>query len=99
MQEELNLAKEVNIKDHLLSLEELQQKYQTSLEDGLSSTEADIRLKRDGPNAFSPPKVTPAWVMLVKELVGGFAFLFWVAVVASIIIYFIEWLSQDVSLL
>ncbi len=90
------MAKEVNITEHLLEPAELEQKLKTDLVNGLTTSEAEMRLKRDGPNAFSPPKVTPAWVMLLKELVGGFAMLFWIAVIASIIIYFIEWLDQDV---
>ncbi len=67
------MAKEVDITEHLLSSEELVAKFQTHLENGLSASEAEIRLKRDGPNAFSPPKVTPAWVLLLKELTLGFA--------------------------
>lgn len=77
-QNDLDLAKEVNIKEHLYTLPELEEHFQTNLLTGLSSSEAAHRLERDGPNAFSPPKVTPAWVMLLKELTGGFAALFWV---------------------
>ena len=96
-QNDLDLAKEVNIKEHLYTTAELEQKLQTHLEDGLSSSEAAFRLKRDGPNAFSPPKVTPSWILLLKELTGGFAALFWAAVIASLIVYGFEQLPQDVS--
>ena len=96
-QSELDLAKEVNIKEHLYTFPELEQTFKTHLENGLSSSEAEIRLKRDGLNQFSPPKVTPSWVLLVKELTAGFAGLFWVAVIASLIVYGFEQLPQDVS--
>ena len=96
---DMDLAKEVNIKDHLHTPEELERKYQTNVENGLSSSEAAMRLKRDGPNAFSPPKVTPPWVMLLKEWTAGFSLLFWLAVATSVLCYFLEWNPQDVSIL
>lgn len=96
-QNDVDLAKEVQINDHLLTLPELEQKFQTSLQGGLSQNEADFRLQRDGPNAFSPPKVTPAWVILLKELTLGFASIMWLAVILSLIVYGLEQVPQDVS--
>jgi len=61
------LAKDVKITEHLLSLDELCTKLQTNLETGISDNEADVRLKRDGPNAFTPPKQTPKWVLFIRE--------------------------------
>lgn len=81
LQNDLDLAKEVNIKEHLFTLAELEEKFQTNLQAGLTSSEAEIRLKRDGPNGFTPPKTTPAWVLLLKELTMGFAAIMWLAVI------------------
>ena len=93
----LDLAKEVTIKEHLFTLEELCQKIGTNLEKGISDAEADIRHKRDGPNAFTPPKMTPSWVLYIREMTTGFAIIIWLASIASFICYAIERLSQDVS--
>lgn len=35
---------------------------------GLTSTEAKVRLERDGPNALTPPPVTPEWVKFLVHL-------------------------------
>ena len=46
---------------------------------GLSSAEAEVRLGRDGLNELTPPVETPWYIMLLKEMVGGFATLLWIA--------------------
>ena len=93
----MDLSKEVTITEHLYSLEELCQKLNTNLEKGLSQSEAETRHKRDGPNAFSPPKMTPGWILFLRELATGFAIIIWLAAIASFICYAIELLPQDVS--
>jgi len=87
----------VNIKEHLMTFPELEEAFGTNLENGLSEAEAEFRLKRDGPNAFTPPKMTPAWVILLRELTLGFASIMWLAVVLSLIVYAIEQVPQDVG--
>ena len=94
---QVDLSKEIDIKDHLFTLDELCQKLSTDHERGITDTEADIRHKRDGPNAFSPPKVTPGWVLYLREMTTGFAIIIWLASIASFICFAIERLSQDVS--
>jgi sodium/potassium-transporting ATPase subunit alpha len=91
------LAKDVKITEHLLSINELCSKLQTNLETGLSESEAAFRLKRDGLNAFTPPKQTPKWLLFVREMTAGFASLLWFAAIASCIAYAIERVPQDVS--
>ena len=93
----MDLTKEVNIIEHLYSLEELCQKLDTNLEKGLSQSEAEARHKKFGPNAFSPPKQTPGWVLYLREMTTGFAIIIWLASIASFICYALETLAQDVS--
>jgi sodium/potassium-transporting ATPase subunit alpha len=93
----IDLAKDVKITEHLMSLSELSEKLKTNLENGLSEEEAAFRLKRDGLNAFTPPKQTPAWLLFLREMTGGFALLLWFASIASFISYAIERVDQDVS--
>ncbi len=91
------MAKEVKITEHLLSINELCSKLQTNLETGLSESEAALRLKRDGLNAFTPPKQTSKWILFLREMTGGFALLLWFSAIASCIAYSIERVPQDVS--
>jgi sodium/potassium-transporting ATPase subunit alpha len=44
----------------------------------LTDEKAQEILKRDGPNALSPPKTTPEWVKFCKQMFGGFALLLWI---------------------
>ncbi|KAJ6219754.1 hypothetical protein RDWZM_005566, partial [Blomia tropicalis] len=92
---DIDLAKKINIREHLYSLEELALKFQTNLKDGLSSQEAENRLRRDGPNAFTPPKTTSTWIILLKELTLGFASIMWLAIVLSLIVFGITLVPQD----
>ena len=80
-----------------MSFEELEAKFQTNLSTGLSTTEAEVRFRRDGPNAFTPPKQKSNWLILARELTAGFAFVMWLTAIASLVIYFIEKKAQDVS--
>lgn len=57
---------------------------------GLSSPEAYALLKRDGPNAITPPKVTSEWIKFLKALFGGFAILLWVGAILCFIAYIIQ---------
>lgn len=44
----------------------------------MTKEEAARRLKRDGPNALTPPPTTPEWIKFAKQLFGGFATLLWI---------------------
>ncbi len=67
LQNDIDLAKEVNFTEHLMTFGQLEEKFQTSLDNGLTAKEADFRYQRDGPNAFTPPKQTPNWLILLKN--------------------------------
>jgi sodium/potassium-transporting ATPase subunit alpha len=91
------LSKEVKITEHLLTLKELCEKLKTDTENGISDAEAEIRHKRDGPNAFTPPKLTPGWVLYLREMTTGFAIIIWLAAIASFVIYGINLDAENVS--
>lgn len=82
-----DLKKELEMWEHKCSVNELASKLQTHPENGLTSSEAKIRLERDGPNMLSPPKVTPWWVKLLKQFINFFAVLLQVAAVLCFIGY------------
>uniref|UniRef100_A0A1B6E3G4 Sodium/potassium-transporting ATPase subunit alpha n=1 Tax=Clastoptera arizonana TaxID=38151 RepID=A0A1B6E3G4_9HEMI len=92
-----NLKQEIEIEDHKISLKELYRRYETHPEKGLSTTLAKSFLARDGPNALTPEKTTPAWVRLVKHLFEGFSILLWIGAVLCFVAYGIEHLrvSED----
>ncbi|CAD6184139.1 unnamed protein product [Caenorhabditis auriculariae] len=90
-----DLKKDIVIDDHSIPLEELLSRYLTSATQGISDDEASSRLKRDGPNALTPPVTTPVWMKLVKSVFGGFNFLLWCAAVASFAGYMMEISSTD----
>jgi hypothetical protein len=70
---QLNGAKKVaDIIAHTYTFDEMPTILHTDLTNGLSGDDAKTRLLRDGPNRLTPPKQTPWWVKLIKQLVGGF---------------------------
>ncbi len=87
----------MKITEHLLTLKELCEKLKTDTENGITDAEAEIRYNRDGPNAFSPPKLTPGWILYLREMTTGFAIIIWLSAIASFIVYGISLQAQDVS--
>ncbi|XP_061449555.1 potassium-transporting ATPase alpha chain 2 [Rhineura floridana] len=73
-----DLKKELDLDDHKLSIQELEEKYGTSTTKGLSSARAAEILARDGPNALTPPKSTPEIIKFLKQMIGGFSILLWI---------------------
>ena len=80
-----------------MEVDEVCASLKTNVNTGLSESEAAYRLKRDGLNAFTPPKQTPGYILYFKEMTGGFALLLWFASIASFISYAIEKDMQDAS--
>lgn len=73
------MKKEVAIDDHKIPLDEVIERYQTNIQEGLSSSQAQAMLEKNGPNALTPPAETPAWLKFAKLLFGGFSGLLWVS--------------------
>ena len=57
---------------------------------GISHERAKYTLERDGPNEFSPPRLTPEWVRLAKHMFSGFSLLLWAAAILSFVAYSAE---------
>ncbi|KAM9255743.1 potassium-transporting ATPase alpha chain 2 [Cariama cristata] len=85
-----DLKKELDLDDHKLSTSELEEKYGTSINKGLSSAKAAEILARDGPNSLTPAKATPEIVKFLKQMVGGFSILLWIGAVFSWISFGIQ---------
>nr|XP_055100298.1 potassium-transporting ATPase alpha chain 2 [Symphalangus syndactylus] len=88
------IQKELHLDDHKLSNRELEEKYGTDINTGLSSTRAAKLLARDGPNSLTPPKQTPEIIKFLKQMVGGFSILLWVGAFLCWIAYGIQYSSD-----
>lgn len=89
------LKQEIDMDEHVVSLEELLDRLHTSVENGLSATQAEENLLRDGPNALTPAKVTPWWVKFGLQLFGGFAGLLWVGAILCFVGYGLDQSTQE----
>ncbi|XP_056398450.1 potassium-transporting ATPase alpha chain 2 isoform X2 [Hyla sarda] len=89
-----DLKQELELEDHKLDTEQLEDKYETSVLKGLTHAKAAEVLARDGPNTLTPPKGTPEIVKFMKQMIGGFSLLLWAGAVLCWIAYGIQY-SQD----
>ncbi|ORY05462.1 calcium ATPase [Basidiobolus meristosporus CBS 931.73] len=81
-----NLEEELAIDFHKLNLHELSLRFNTSLENGLDSTNAATRLASHGKNQISPPP-SKTLSKILNYLFGGFCGILWFAS----LICFISW--------
>lgn len=89
------LKKEVEFDEHKISLDDLVLRLGSDINYGLTESRAAEILKRDGPNALSPPKTTPEWVKFCKNLFGGFAMLLWTGAFLCFLAYGITEATYD----
>ena len=61
-------AKDIDVTWHALSREEVLEKLDSGLEEGLSSQEAAKRLEKYGPNQLAEGKKTTFWEMVYEQL-------------------------------
>lgn len=87
----------VTIVEHNLTIDEVSHKYNTSITNGLDEQEALDRLKKYGPNTFTPPKSKRWYLVLAREMLSGFAILLWFAGLASIGTFILDQDPQDVN--
>ena len=73
-----------------MNLNELFEKFESSLQTGLTSSIAARNLQRDGPNCLATPKGTPEWIKFCKQMTNGFALLLWAGAILCIIVYIIR---------
>uniref|UniRef100_A0A8C6XNM9 Sodium/potassium-transporting ATPase subunit alpha n=1 Tax=Naja naja TaxID=35670 RepID=A0A8C6XNM9_NAJNA len=91
------LKKELDLDDHKLSIQDLEEKYGTSIIKGLTSARAAEILARDGPNALTPPKSTPEIIKFLKQMIGGFSILLWVGAILCWIAFGIQYYQNVAS--
>lgn len=89
--------KEERIVEHRMTINEACTKHGTLYKLGLDEMEAEARLKRDGPNTFTPPKEKAWYILFLKEITGGFALLLWLAAIGSFVSFAIDKSQQDVN--
>lgn len=70
---------------HQVPLEEFIRRLHSHTEDGLSRSEAAVRLSRDGPNSLTPRQKTPEIVKFLRQLANFFALLLWCGALLSLI--------------
>ncbi|XP_046479774.1 sodium/potassium-transporting ATPase subunit alpha [Neodiprion pinetum] len=85
-----NLHHELETVDHTIDLQRLCEKYNTNIEFGLNNERAKNVLERDGPNAISPPKITPEYIKFLKCMCGGFATLLWTCAALCFVLYALD---------
>ncbi|CAK9303887.1 unnamed protein product [Gordionus sp. m RMFG-2023] len=86
----MTLKNELEMDEHIISLEDLCSRLQSNTKRGLSSIQAASILARDGPNSLTPPKKESEWLKLSKQLFGGFCGLLWAGAILCFIAYFIQ---------
>lgn len=96
-QEIQELHQELETVDHMIALEILCDKLNTSAERGLTREQAHKIMEQDGPNALSPPKVTPEYIKFLKCMFHGFASLLWVCAILCFILYAVTYLTHEID--
>uniref|UniRef100_A0AC34GT49 Cation-transporting P-type ATPase N-terminal domain-containing protein n=1 Tax=Panagrolaimus sp. ES5 TaxID=591445 RepID=A0AC34GT49_9BILA len=89
------LKKEVKMDEHQIPIEELMDRYNSDIDRGLTTAEAEKKLNRDGRNELSPPKTTPNWIKFCKNLFGGFAMLLWIGAILCVIAYGVDYVNIE----
>ena len=85
-----DLKKELELDVHKITVEELCRRLGTNLITGLTTSQANANLERDGPNALKPPPTTPEWVKFCQNMFGGFAMLLWLGAILCFLAYSIQ---------
>jgi len=85
-----SLKQELELDVHKVSWDELCKRFNTNLENGLTSEGVEEGKKKYGLNALTPPPTTPEWVKFCNNLFGGFALLLWFGAILCFIAYSIQ---------
>jgi len=97
-QEIQELHQELETVDHVIALETLYERLGTNAKLGLTKEQARKIMERDGPNALSPPKVTPEYIKFFKCMFHGFASLLWVCAILCFVLYGVTHLMHEVDI-
>jgi sodium/potassium-transporting ATPase subunit alpha len=79
-----------NMDEHLLSPEEIANRYATDLTNGLKGSAIPGLLAQYGKNALTPPKTRPVWLLFIDNMVGFFSLLLWGAALLCYIGYALD---------
>ena len=84
------LKREVDIDDHLISIEALCKRYATDPKFGLRNEQVAEALEKFGPNTLTPPKTKSEWRKFFAQLFGGFSMLLWIGAILCFLAYGIQ---------
>lgn len=90
-----DLKQELDMDEHSVPIEDLLARLNTKVETGLTQEQARIQLEKDGPNALSPPEVTPEWVKFLKTMFTGFSLLLWIGAILCFFAFIIQFGAYD----
>ena len=84
------LKKELDTDFHKVPLDVLAKRFNTSIENGLTSEQAKINLEAYGQNALTPPVPPSEWLRFCKNMFSGFALLLWAGSILCFIAYIVQ---------
>merc|ERR1711892_742233 len=84
------LKQELEIDVHKVSVDELLKRFNTEVERGLTTEQAEKNLLEYGANALTPPPTTPEWIKFCQNLFSGFACLLWLGAIPCFLAYGIQ---------
>merc|ERR1711953_360319 len=84
------LKQELEIDVHKVDVDEILNRFKTSVENGLTDELVEAGIKEHGPNALTPPPTVPEWVKFCKCLFSGFAMLLWLGAILCFVAYSIQ---------
>merc|ERR1712123_118255 len=84
------LKQELEIDVHKVSVDELLKRFNTEVERGLTTEQAEKNFEEYGPNALTPPPKTPEWVKFCQQMFSGFACLLWLGAILCFLAYGIQ---------
>jgi len=84
------LKQELEIDVHKVDVDVLCKRFNTNIENGLTTEKAAEGLKEHGRNELTPPPTTPEWVKFCQCLFSGFAMLLWLGAFLCFLAYGIQ---------
>merc|ERR1712106_901978 len=84
------LKQELEIDVHKVSVDELLKRFNTEVERGLTTEQAEKNLLEYGANALTPPPTTPEWIKFCQNLFSGLACLLWLGAILCFLAYGIQ---------
>ena len=84
------LKQELEIDVHKVDLEVLYKRFSTTLDNGLTDSQAKAGNLEHGLNELTPPPTTPEWIKFCQCLFSGFAMLLWFGAILCFLAYGIQ---------